>query len=54
MRGFPLLRGPLLKGSSVPVYTVIVDFFVKAKLSIGEGFSTNEGFLCSEKSIGQA
>ena len=31
----------------------IVDFFVKAELSTVEGFSTNEGFLCSEKSIGQ-
>ena len=32
----------------------IVDFFVKAKSSTIEGFSTNEGFLCSEKSIRQA
>ena len=32
----------------------IVDFFVKAKLSTIEGFSTNEGVLCGEKSICQA
>ena len=32
----------------------IVDFFVKAKSSIIEEFSTNQGFLFSEKSIGQA
>ena len=32
----------------------IVDFFVKAKSSTIEGFSTNEGFLCSEKSNSQA
>ena len=32
----------------------IVDLFVKAKSSTIEGFSTNEGFLCSKKSICQA
>ena len=32
----------------------IVDFFVKAKSSTIEGFSTNEGFLCSEKFFSQA
>ena len=33
---------------------LIVDFFVQAKSSTIEGFSTNEGFLCSEKSFSQA
>ena len=32
----------------------MVDFFVKAESFTIEGFSTNEGFLPSEKKIGQA
>ena len=32
----------------------IVDFFVAAKSSTIEGFSTNEGFLCSEKFFSKA
>ena len=55
----------LIKGSSIQNEYVncqitvhwnpsIVDFVVKAKSSTIEGFSTNEGFLCSEKIFSQA
>ena len=58
MRGFYVVKNPFVRfypaDSTVHWNPSIVDFFVKAKLSTIEGFSTNEGVLCGEKSICQA